>query len=93
MNGEPLTNEKEKTGAEIWRAIHYTGPQRIEKEYGFTSETSFYPSSDVFSAVDGFRKEIHDELKGDEIESGGSMEEDEILEIHNKWFPVFKVDS
>ena len=32
---------------EIWKAIHYTSSQKIEEEYGFTSETEFVMLKDV----------------------------------------------
>jgi len=30
------------TAHEIWKAIHYTNPQKLENEHGFTSESEFY---------------------------------------------------
>lgn len=55
--------------------------------------TMWFPADEVHGAIKGFKEEIHNELKGDDIEGPGSMEEDEIIKIHNKWFPVFKEDK
>jgi len=34
-------NDKEYMAYEIWKAIHYTHPQKLESEFGFTSKTKF----------------------------------------------------
>lgn len=34
-------NDKEYTAYEIWKAIHYTHPQKLLDEYGFDSTSEF----------------------------------------------------
>ena len=39
------------TGYEIWKAIQETHPQKLEKEFGFTSQTKFVSLEDIANEI------------------------------------------
>ena len=56
---------KKYTGYEIWKAIHYTNPEKLEDKFGFNSQTEFIIAEELNSekeAYDDAEREKYEEL-------------------------------